>query len=162
MRTGSVQRGPAPRTRRGPKSGFTLVELMIAVFLMTIGVLAVSQVMAVANRHTAYAREEMIANSLAQEIREKIMSETFGDVKSIFNGVDTDNIGTITAPAADWADHVADRLGPTGRGRITVLDPEEDPDLEYGMLGVEVLLTWKERGNDVELPLKFAIARIGN
>ena len=152
---------PKPRSNTERREGFTLVELMVAVFLMTVGVLAISQVMTVANRHTAYAREEMIANALAQEIREKIMSETFEDIKTIFNGVDTNNMGSVPAPAYDWATHVEDRLGPTGRGVIAVADHLDDPSLEYGMVGVTVTLSWKEGGNDVSFPLQFAVAKIG-
>lgn len=155
--------GPCDRPSRQPgrSGGFTLVELMVAVFLMTIGVLAVSQVMVVANRHTASSRSEMLANSLAQEIREKIMTETFADIKTIFNGVDTNNAGSVPAPAYDWATHVEERLGPAARGTIVVTDPGDNPDLEYGMVGVVVTLYWKEGANDVSLPVQFAVAKIG-
>lgn len=141
--------------------GFTLVELMVAVFLTAIGILAVSQIMTIATRHTTFAREETVATSLVQEIREKILSETFDDVRSIFDGIDTDNPGAIPLPAQTWATHVVDRLGSTGRGQIHVTTPDQDPDLLPGMLGIEVILSWYEGNSLVTLPMRFAIAKIG-
>ena len=150
----------APRLRRKRSEGFTLVETMVAVFLLTIGLLGISQVFTVSSRHTMNSRKETVANSLAQEIREKIMSETFADVQSIFDGIDT-NSETISGPAQDWAGHVLDRLGLGARGQVDVQTPAERPDLEDGMLAVVITLTWYEGTSLVELPFEFAIAKIG-
>jgi hypothetical protein len=133
---------------------------MVAVFLLTIGLLGISQVFSVSSQHTMNSRKETVANSLAQEIREKIMSETFADVQSIFDGIDT-NSETIPGPAQDWAGHVRDRLGIGARGQVDVQTPNERADLEDGMLAVVITLTWYEGTNTVELPFEFAIAKIG-
>lgn len=152
--------GDSPRARvDAPRAGFTLVEVSIAVLLLSIGLLGLIQVFAVSDRHTAYAREETVATSLAQEIREKIMSESFSDIVSIFDGVDTSDPSTVTLPAHDWAEHVAQHLGPTGRGVIQVDTPAENPSLPIGLLEVTVRISWHERGRQVELPLRFAVAR---
>ena len=74
---------------RGP-DGFTLIELMIAVAFLSVGILAMAQVFAVANRHTGSARQETFAVALSEEIREKIMSEAFDQIRPIFNGADTE------------------------------------------------------------------------
>ena len=148
------------RPNRNGRDGFTLVETMVAVFLLTIGLLGVSQVFTVSSRHTMNSRKETVANSLAQEIREKIMSETFADVHSIFDGIDT-NSGTIAGPAQDWADHVIDRLGIGARGQVDIQLPAERADLEDGMLAVVITLSWYEGETLIDLPFEFAIAKIG-
>ncbi|MCA9728177.1 MAG: prepilin-type N-terminal cleavage/methylation domain-containing protein, partial [Candidatus Eisenbacteria bacterium] len=111
--TRSLRFSRAWRRRRAHQNreGFTLVELMVAVFLLALGILGISQVFAISNRHTSNARLETEANNLAQEIREKILSETFDDIESIFDGIDTDNGASVPTPAQDWADHVESRLG---------------------------------------------------
>lgn len=149
-----------PAQRRTRTEGFTLVETMVAVFLLTIGLLGVSQVFSVSSRHTMNSRKETVANSLAQEIREKIMSETFADVQSIFDGIDT-NSETIAGPAQDWAGHVVDRLGIGARGQVDVQTPDERADLEDGMLAVVITLSWYEGTALIDLPFEFAIAKIG-
>ena len=142
-----------------PRAGFTLLELMIAVMMLGGGVLGVAQVFAVANRHTAHAREETAAVALAQEIREKIMSESFDDIFSIFNGVDTNDEGSISLPAQDWANHVEQELGAYGRGRVEVRTPDIDPNLSPGMIGITVTMSWREGSRSIDLPLHFAVAK---
>lgn len=148
------------RIPRPTSAGFTLVETMVAVFLLSIGLLGLSQVFSVSSRHTMNSRKETVANSLAQEIREKIMSETFDDVHSIFDAIDT-NSETLPGPAQDWGSHVVDRLGIGARGQVDVQTPEERADLEDGMLAVVITLSWYEGENLIELPFEFAIAKIG-
>lgn len=134
---------------------------MISVFLLVIGVLGISQVFALSNRHTSNARLETEANNLVQEIREKIMSETFDDIDSIFDGVDTDDEDSIPIPAQDWSEHVIERLGPGARGRISVTPSEDDPDLPDGLVRVQIRVNWYEAGSLVELPMEFLVAKIG-
>jgi type II secretory pathway pseudopilin PulG len=152
-------RGLAPCA--SPTAGFTLVELMISVFLLVVGILGVSQVFAVSNRHTANARLETVANSLIQEIREKVMSENFDDIYSIFNGIDTDVVDTIPVPATEWAEHVEERLGEDGRGTVTIQRPEEDASLPNGMVRVSITVSWYEGSALVEFPMEFLVAKIG-
>ncbi|MFN8546920.1 MAG: prepilin-type N-terminal cleavage/methylation domain-containing protein [Candidatus Eisenbacteria bacterium] len=155
-----------PRSRRSMRldhrSGFTLVELMIATFLLTVGILATVQVFAVADKHVSFARQETIATSLAQEVQEKIMSETFSDIATVFDGADTDDPETLHTPTELWAEHVVDRLGEGGRGVITVLTPAQDASLPYGSVGVTITMSWLEGQSTIELPLRFTVAKIGS
>ena len=162
--TGTQAPSPANRAKATDKShegGFTLVELMVAVFMLSVGLLGIAQVFTVSNRHTANSRRETVANSLAQEIREKIMSETFADVESIFDTIDTDNYGMIPDPAQVWADHVIDRLGVGARGQVDVYNPTERNTLQEGMLAVVITMSWNEGGSTIDMPLEFLLARIG-
>jgi len=140
-------------------SGFTLVELLVTVMILGVGIMGVAQVLAVAERHTSHARDETRAISLAQEIREKVMCENFDDVYSIFNGIDSDNPGSVPTVAQDWVNHIHSQLGPTGRGTVLVTTPDTDADLANGMRGITVTISWNERGRTVSVPMRFAIAK---
>jgi type II secretory pathway pseudopilin PulG len=147
--------------RSASEAGFTLLELLVAVMFLSVGILGIAQVFAAADRHTASSRQETTATSLAEEIREKIMSEAFDHVYSIFNGVDTSVPSTISLPASDWAQHLQERLGPDGRGTIQVGRHEEDPTIGPGLVVVTVTEYWTERGHQISLPVQFAIANTG-
>lgn len=134
---------------------------MIAVMLLGVGVLALAQVFSVANQHTSFAREQTIATRLAEEIREKVMSEPYDNVYAAFNGVDTDNPSSVPEQAQEWAEHLADELGTYGRGQVEVVTPDTDPSLIHGMLGVTVTISWREASGVVTLPVHFAIAKTG-
>jgi type II secretory pathway pseudopilin PulG len=151
---------PAPSVETAT-AGFTLVEVLIAVMFLSVGILSVAQVFSLAQRHASRAREESVAVFLAQEIREKIMSETYSDVASMFNGVDTNVPSTVPQPADEWAGHVHDRLGDVGRGRIRVRTEADDPNLGHGLLDVLITMSWREGSRTVSFPLRFLIAKTG-
>ena len=144
------------------EGGFTLVELLVAVTILSIGILSVGQIFAVSSRNATFGRTETMAVGLAREMREKIMCEAFDDVQSVFDGVDTDNPGSVTTPCQLWATHLHDQLGPNGRGTIDVRAPEEDAELMQGMLAVEVEISWKVAGTTYQFPLTFALTKIGS
>lgn len=147
------------KTGLGPQAGFTLIELMIALVLLSVGVMATAQVFAVANRHTSHAREETAGGCLAQEIREKIMSEAFADVHSIFDNIDTNVPATVPTTAATWAAHVTSELGPRGRGTVTISTPANDASIPNGMIAATVTISWREGSRTVSLPLRFNVAK---
>lgn len=142
-------------------NGFTLVELLVAVTLLAIGILSVGQIFAVSARNASYGRTETIAVSLAREIQEKILSESVDQVPTMFNGVDTNDPGSVTVPCTVWAQHLADQLGSSGRGTIRVMDANQDTDLLPGMFSVEIEISWLREGETITVPLRFAITEIG-
>lgn len=148
--------------RHGDRDGFTLIELMIATFLITVGILATSQVFVVADRHVSYSQQETTATALAQEIQEKIMSETFSDIATIFDGIDTNDPDTVPLPAADWAAHVTERLPAGGRGVVEVVTAAQDETLPYGSVAVTITISWYEGTTELEMPLRFSVAKIGS
>jgi Tfp pilus assembly protein PilV len=135
---------------------------MVAVTILAVGILSMGQLFAISSQNATFSRQETMAVSLVREIQEKIMSESVDQVKPIFHGVDTTNPGTVTAPCEEWAAHVAEQLGPTGRGTITVLDAVQDAELLDGMFSVQVEVSWHNRGDTLSVPLKFAITNIGS
>jgi prepilin-type N-terminal cleavage/methylation domain-containing protein len=150
------------RPIRPAQEGFTLVELLVAVTLLAVGILSVGQIFAVSTRNASYGRTETTAVSLAREIQEKILSESVDQVKTMFNGVDTDNPGTVTVPCTVWAANLASQLGPHGRGQIWVRDSTEDAELLPGMFSVEIQVSWVRDGETLTVPLHFAITEIGS
>lgn len=148
------------RSRAGDKSGFTLVELMIATFLLAVGILGTAQMLIVADRHVMNSALETNATSLAREIQEKIMSETFDTVYSVFDDTDTSAPETVRDPASVWAAHVNDRL-PFGKGEIQVTTPALDAALPYGTVAIEITMSWYEGKSLVTLPFRFTLAKIG-
>lgn len=153
----------ANRANRGPDNrGFTLVEVLVALTILAVGILSVGQIFAVASRNAAFGRTETVAVSLAREISEKILSESVEQVQEMFDGVDTANPGTVTEPCTVWAEHLAEQLGPTGRGRIWVRDPDADPELLDGMFSVSIEVSFINRGDSIRVPMRFAITDIGS
>ena len=142
------------------RAGFTLVELLLAMMLTSVGLMAMARVFVVANQHAAFAKEETEGSLLAQEIREKIMAADFKDIYSVFNGIDTNNPSTVPAAAAVWAQNLHDRLGTTGRGTVAVSTNVQDHSIPYGIDAILVTITWKERTATVTLPLHFDVAKI--
>lgn len=148
--------------RRQGTAGFTLVELLVAVTILSVGILSIGQIFAISSRNATYGRTETMAVGLAREIKEKIMCENFDDVKSVFNGVDTASPGTITRPCEIWAAHLSEQLGPNARGTITVNEADDDAQLREGMLGVLVEITWKADAETYQFPLNFTLTKIGS
>jgi prepilin-type N-terminal cleavage/methylation domain-containing protein len=142
-------------------AAFTLIELMVAIFLLAVGILAVGRMFIMAQRHATYGRTETMAVTLAQEIREKILSKDFDDLEALFDGVDTQVPGTVTAPCQLWAAHLAAGLGPSGRGRLTVRNPTEDPEIVDGMLTVLIDVSWPENGGTKSAAMHFSLSRMG-
>ncbi len=147
--------------KRSGEAGFTLVELLVALMMLVVGILAVGQIFAVSSRSAALGRTETTALCLAREIEEKILSESVDQVPAMFDGVDTDDPGTITLPCATWAAHIASQLGPNGRGRISVFDDVQDPEILPGMFSVQVIVTWLSHGDTLSVPVRFAVTDIG-
>ncbi len=145
----------------GDRRGFSLVELMIALVVLSIGILALGQVFVIGQWHTTSSRAETMAVSLSQEIRERIFSEPYDDVDAIFDGVDTDYPDTVTQPCQSWANHVLLQLGANARGMINVLDHTEDVGLVDGMLRVDLVISWPEGGDTRQLPVHFYISKVG-
>ncbi|MCK4412424.1 MAG: prepilin-type N-terminal cleavage/methylation domain-containing protein [Candidatus Eisenbacteria sp.] len=150
------------RLRPRPASaGFTLVELMVSLVLLAVGLLAVGQLLIFSQQHAYHGRSETTAVSLAGEIREKILSENFGDLPAIFDGVDTSVPGTVPTTCQPWADHLAAELGPSGIGRLQVYGPGEDPEITSGMYSVAIEVAWEQSGKTKAVNLRFATSRMG-
>lgn len=143
------------------REGFSLVETMVALTVLAIGILSVGQLLTTSRGHSNYSRQETMAVSLAQEIKERIFSEPFDDVKSIFDDADTDAPGTINTSTDEWAEHLRDMLGSNGRGTVNVVDDTEDATVPDLMYRVTITISWVEGPHNRSLPLTFMLAKVG-
>ena len=86
---GAAMKLRKPGRREG---GFTLIEVMVAIAIMSIGILAVVASFATAVAHTQYAQENMIARQKAMEAMESIFAArntqqvTFAQIANVANG----------------------------------------------------------------------------
>ncbi len=119
MDTSIKKSGKSPETLRKKEPGFTLLEVIIAIFILTVGLLAVANMQIMAIGVNSYARHVSDSTTLAQSKLEELMSEDFGSLSSSSSAEAIDNFFSQT-----WI------VGATVNGtkRITVT------------------VTWNERG----------------
>ena len=70
MRTGAAQQASG--------RGFTVIEVIVATFLLTVGLLATSQLMLMATGHVALSRQQSAAATLAAHTIEQYRDVNFG------------------------------------------------------------------------------------
>ena len=117
-----------------PKSrGFTLLEVLIAVVVLSIGLLGIAGLQAFGQRsnHSAYLRSQ--ATALAYDMIDRMRANTAGVLSGAYNAIDTTS-GTYSNPGCDtatcsssqmaqydmydWQQELATQL-PTGNGKVT-------------------------------------------
>ncbi|MDD2542042.1 MAG: prepilin-type N-terminal cleavage/methylation domain-containing protein [Desulfuromonadaceae bacterium] len=75
-------------SRQLNEKGFTLVELLVALTLMSIGILAVVQMQVVALRSNTIAQKLTVATNIAQEVMDDIQSRDLADPVGSATAVD--------------------------------------------------------------------------
>jgi prepilin-type N-terminal cleavage/methylation domain-containing protein len=74
MRTAAIGRSGNARMRRQAESGFSLLEVLISMVIMTVGLVSLLGVFGLAMASTQQSQQDMIAKQLANEALESIMS----------------------------------------------------------------------------------------
>ena len=133
------------------QKGFTLLEVLVAIVIVSIGLLAVAGMQTTAITANASAKDATIAIQLAEEMADRIRVNA-GDTPEIYHGLDT-NGGTATTctgltaqndPALgdciQWRSRLQDAsLGLSGaKGTITVTD---DSPISKAAI-VTITITW--------------------
>lgn len=147
--------------RAKAEQGFTLVEVMVSLVILAIGILGVGQLLITSQRHTTFGRQQTIAVTLAQEIKERIYSEDFDNIKAVFDGADTDDPGTLNLSTGLWAAHVDSLLGENGRGTVLVQDNSDDPAIPDFMYRVDIVVSWVEGPLARNHPHTFMMSKVG-
>lgn len=92
---------------RSSQSGLTFIEVLVALFVLTTGILGAIAMQATAHKSNFDAMERSIASSLAQDIIESIRANKSGDTTyNIYAG--TYGEGSISPPAKDCQDPSVD------------------------------------------------------
>ena len=116
--------------------GFSLIEVMVALAILSFGLLGVAAMQGVAIQGNAFAKDITVATSAAQEILERIrLHATSRIVLSAYDGMNTAN--TATAPATNparsdylaWQQQLATLKLPSGSGTIDVQFDSPAPEM---------------------------------
>ena len=156
-----ITRFGCPTHTPAGNSGFTLVELLVTLVILSIGLLSVGRLFIFSNQHAYYGRSETMAVSLTSEIREKILSDNYDDIKAVFDDIDTNQPGSMNLTCQEWADHLHAEMGSSGQGLLDIYDENEDPEITTGMLTVVIEIKWQESGKNRSLVTRFSLAKMG-
>jgi len=116
-------------------SGFTLIEIMIAIFILVVGLLGVAGVATTVINGNAFGKKITTATTLAQDKMEEIINLGHSGTSSS-DTTTTENYNSIT----DY---------PTYK-RVTVVDVDS-PVASMKTIEVTVEFTWKDTPHDVTL-----------
>lgn len=117
---------------KAPKSqnGFTLIEVLMAIIVLSIGFLALASMTITAIKGNAVASKQTIATTLAQEKIEEIKDRPYGEVITATEDYDS-------VPNFSWA-----------RREMIVIDNDPEPNMKR----VDVIVSTKDsKGNDKTL-----------
>lgn len=102
---------------RSGERGFTMMEVLISMLVLTVGLVAMLAMFSVALAATNSAQEDLIAKQIAQSTLESIFTArntsqiTFLQIQNVSNGgIFLDNLQTIMDPGPDGLDGTADDL----------------------------------------------------
>ncbi len=131
--------------------------------LLSIGFLAMGQLFLASIEHSKQGRHDMAALNTANEVLERIRSVPFETAEDLFDGMDTRDSTSIPAEARNWATHFREAVGPTAYAVVNIYDEVDKPgELETGLIEVEVLSTWVERGRERTMRTSSYLVRMGN
>ncbi|MFY9645829.1 MAG: prepilin-type N-terminal cleavage/methylation domain-containing protein [Terriglobales bacterium] len=74
MRSSRISRGKQSRTRKAPQAGFSLIEVMMSMVVLTVGMVSMLGVFGLAMASTQTTQQDMIAKQLANEAYESIVT----------------------------------------------------------------------------------------
>lgn len=132
---------PSARPDRSPlkcsdEKGFTLVESIVALLVLTIGLVSLAELLAVSLRLQVLGRNETEAVRLAQDKRDQLMSLNFDTAAAIgINAVDS-----LATDVADYFDRVT--VGESGRvvGYTRRWDVSAGPDGSANLRELTILI----------------------
>ena len=142
------------------RAGFTLIEVLIALTILSIGLLGVALMQVTSISATTFSREMNVATGLAQDMLEKLSTLTYTDTTTdpaltagahpgaadVNRDLDVDTLPPFLAVALGNANIIDERgltLGPTLYTRTwSVTDNTPATDMK----SIAVTVSWTERG----------------
>jgi len=137
------------------QSGFTLLESLMSLFVLTVGILGVAGMQMQGMKAGNVAKQRMIAVSFTEELMERIRANPaavsdYGTVTPASNGCSSGAVCTATEMAADdlfvWDAGVNNALPGAPTVNVTVT-PVDDVVLDPGNLGrsISIDISWADR-----------------
>jgi prepilin-type N-terminal cleavage/methylation domain-containing protein len=110
----------SPATRVAARAGFTLLEVMVALLLLTGAFLAVAQLLAVAGRTADQSRATALGTALAAQKMEQLRALSWAyDIDGTpLDGLSLSPPGALTTDAAGFVDYSDDAGGLVGGGPL--------------------------------------------
>jgi len=134
---------------RGEMSGFTLIEVLVAVVILTFGLLAVGSMQVSAIRGNFLGGSTSIALSLASEKMEDLLNKDFNDTE--LKNLVTGNDGTLSSVTSVDHQETISEEGVVGAGafyrRIWNISDQTDPITK----NVMVIVTWQNNKHRVSI-----------
>jgi len=104
--------------------GFTLIEVLISVFLLSLGLLAVAAMQTTAMTGSSSSNNTTLSTQLAEEMVDRIRVNG-GDTPNIYNSLNTGNCTGLIEPAlgecTQWRDRLQSSGLPGAAGTVTVV-----------------------------------------
>jgi prepilin-type N-terminal cleavage/methylation domain-containing protein len=143
MDTSIIGRAGNTRVRKQPERGFSLLEVVISMAVLTVGLVSLLGVFGLAMASTQTSQQDMIAKQLANEALESIVTArntsqvTWAQVQNVANGgIFLDGTTSIYLPGADG---IVGTTDDAVAGEQTLTEPGSD-----GIFGT---------ADDVQIPL---------
>lgn len=142
------------RLRQTP--GFTLIEILMALTLLSVGVLAVAALQGTGLRAAAHAERMSLGSAAAKSVAERLMAlpyahaeleDTHGDGRAGLDRIDSDET---------QADH---RLLVPGRLPVRVFWNLVEDEPAVGLKTVRVIACWEQGAREHRYPLEFIRSR---
>lgn len=135
--------------KRLSEEGFTIIEVMVAIVILTFGLLAVGSMQISAMRGNFMGGNTSIALSLASEKMEDLLSRPYNAPELVDHA--TGNNGNLSSIASvDWDQYVSEegKVGPGGFfRRIWNIADETSPTRK----SVMVIVTWENNAHRVSI-----------
>lgn len=149
------------------QGGFTLLEVLISVAILSVGLLAVTAMQGASFTETVFGSRMSVGTNLTDEMMERMrlkmpgVSSPAAFQMTDYNGIDTGNAATRPPASAwqargdydQWAARIQQYL-PGGTGRVTVTQPVSNPQSRND---ITVTITWPGVGRLHSITMRTSI-----
>ena len=142
--------------KKSNQKGFSLIEILIAITVFAIGILAVGKMQIAAIKGNSFANDITKATTLAQDRMEELISLSYDDTDSLDDNDTDDKAGLDDTDAA--ADH-KDANNPVD-GRYNIfwnIAPDHPID---NTKEIRVIITWTDKGAEKKVSISSMKADI--
>jgi type IV pilus modification protein PilV len=132
------------------EQGFTLLEVIVAISLLTFGLLAVASMQVAAMKGNASSWEVKEATNLAVDQMERLIAMPYDD--PLLEDTHQDGFSGLNSMTEDTADHYSSE-----HGKFTVLWNVATDDVVNHSKTINVLVKWADRGRQRHVVLQNVI-----